>query len=152
MFKKIIYYCFAVYFVGSIICGSVLYRGLVIYRAQSEYYRIELERTSNQQLLLTTTIDRCWESTERTKELLSGSIDSIGELRKQLKEIRANYENMEVFLLDCYDNMHSRNSNISGAEGEIGEIVEWFVKDILDWNNVSRYIRIEFYKYNYIGE
>lgn len=109
--KKIIYGLFAVYFVGSIICGFVLYRGLVIYRAQSEYYRIELERTSNQQLLLTTTIDRCWESTERTKELLSGSIDSIGELRKQLKEIRANYESMEVFLLDCYDNMLSRNSN-----------------------------------------
>lgn len=111
MFKKIIYGSFTAYFVFSIICGAVFYSGLVCYRQQSEYYRAELERASNQQQLLTATIDKCWESTERTKELLGSSVNTIGELREQLKEVRENYQNMEVLLLDCYDNMHSRSSN-----------------------------------------
>lgn len=116
MFKKIMYSITAVYFMFSIICGAILSYRLDHYRQQSEYYRIEYERASNQQQLLTNTVDKCWESTERTKELLSSSVNSIAELRKQLKEVRENYENMEVLLLDCYDNLHNRNNNTNIEE------------------------------------
>lgn len=86
------------------------------YRQQSEYYRVEYERASNQQQLLADTVDKCWESTERTKELLGGSISSIAELREQLREVRKNYENMEVLLLDCYNNMYSGNNGTTNYE------------------------------------
>lgn len=116
MLKKIIYSCFAVYFVLSIIGGAILQSRLEHYRQQSEYYRIEYERASDQQQLLAGTVDKCWESTERTKELLGSSVSSIGVLRNQLKEVRKNYENMEVLLLDCYDNLHNRNNNTNLEE------------------------------------
>lgn len=116
LLKKIVYACFAVYFIVSILCGAILQSRLEHYRQQSEYYRIEYERASNQQQLLADTVDKCWESTERTKDLLGRSISSIGELRKQLKEVRENYENMEVLLLDCYDRLHNGNNNTNNEE------------------------------------
>jgi len=120
MWKKIFYSTIVAYFIASVVCGAILSCRLGYYRQQSEYYRVEYERASNQQQLLANTVDKCWESTERTKELLGSSVSSIGELRKQLKEVRENYENMEVLLLDCYNNMHSGNNGTTNYE-EIGE-------------------------------
>lgn len=119
MEKKIMYIIFGIYFVVSVIFGAVLSYKLGQYRRQSEYYRIELTNAENRERQLADTIDKCWESTERTKELLGSTVSSVAELREQLKEVRKNYENMEVLLLDCYDNMHSGNNGTTNYIKEI---------------------------------
>lgn len=110
MAKKILYGCFAIYFMLSVIGGAVLSCRLGQARQQLEYYRTELESAENREQQLADTVDKCWESTERTREILGSSVSSVAELRKQLKEVRKNYENMEVLLLDCYDNLHNGNN------------------------------------------
>lgn len=113
MVKKIVYYCFAVYFVLSIIGGAMLQSRLGQARQQLEYYRAELSAAENREQQLTDTVDKCWESTERTNQILSQSANTIQDIRRQLQEVRENYENMESLLLDSYDSMRNRNNNYS---------------------------------------
>jgi septal ring factor EnvC (AmiA/AmiB activator) len=109
--KKILYFVAAGYFVLSIIGGAVLQSRLGQARQLAEYYRIELESAENREQQLADTVDKCWESTERTNQILSQSADTIQDIRRQLQEVRENYENMENMLLDSYDSMHSRDDN-----------------------------------------
>lgn len=92
--------------------GIQSYR-LEIARRQLEYYRVELSSAQNREQQLTDTIDKCCESTERSNQILSQSANTIQDIRRQLQEIRENYQNMESLLLDSYDSMHNRNNNCS---------------------------------------
>ena len=88
--------------------GIQTYR-LGIYRQQSEYYRTELAEATNREQQLAATIDECWRSTERTSEILSQSINSVGELREQIRQVREAYQDLENRLLDCYDRIHNND-------------------------------------------
>jgi len=119
MFKKILYFVAAGYFVLSLIGGAVLSCRLGQARQLAEYYRVELSAATNREQQLADTVDKCWESTERTNQILSQSADTIQDIRRQLREIKENYENMEVLLLDCYDNMRSGNDSTNSINKEI---------------------------------
>lgn len=88
MLKKIIYSIIAIYFVLSIICGAVLSYKLGHYRQQSEYYRVQLEAAANRERDIENTI-------QRTGLILCESINSVAELREQIKAVRESYEEME---------------------------------------------------------
>ena len=96
----------------SLFGNCIQERRLGIYRQQSEYYRTEFEAASNREQQLAATIDECWRSTERTGEILSQSINSVAELRKQMHQVRENYEAMENMLLGSYDRLHNNDNNI----------------------------------------
>ena len=96
------------------LCGNCIqeYR-LGIYRQQSEYYRNELSEASNREQQLAATVDECWRSTERTSEILSQSINSVTELREQIRQVREAYQDLENRLLDCYDRLHNNDYDIT---------------------------------------
>lgn len=121
-FRKTFCICFVIiYFVLSLIGGAILQSRLGQARQQLEYYRTELESATNREQQLADTIDKCWGSTERTNQILSQSADTVQDIRRQLREVRENYQNMESLLLDSYDSMRSRNDN-TGIE-EITSII-----------------------------
>lgn len=79
-------------------------------RSELEHYRTELSNAQNREQQLTNTIDECWRSSIRTGEILSSTINSIGDLREQLRQIRENYKIMEDRLLQFYDNNNLDNN------------------------------------------
>lgn len=104
--KKVLYIIAAIYFVISIIGGAILSSRLERTRQQLEYYRTELESAQNREQQLTNEIDECFGNVTRTNEILSQSTNTISDIRKQLSEIRKNYELMEDRMLQFYDNYH----------------------------------------------
>lgn len=113
MFKKVFYGVFAVYFMFSLICGAVFYSGLVKARSELEYYRTELSNAQNRERQLANTIDECWQSSIRTGEILSESVDTISGIREQIRQIKENYTIMEDRLLQFYDNYNIDNDCIN---------------------------------------
>lgn len=77
---------------------------LGIARQQLEYYRTELESATDRQQDAFNTIDECYRNVERGSEILSESVNTIQDIRRQVSEIRENYEDMENRLLQFYDN------------------------------------------------
>ena len=96
---------------GAITGLGIQEHRLEIARRQLEYYRVELESAENREQQLANTIDKCWESTERSNQILSESANTIQDIRRQLREIRENYQNMESLLLDSYDSMRNINNS-----------------------------------------
>lgn len=84
---------------------------LGITRQQLDYYRTELESAQNRQQQLTSTIDECFRDVTRTGEILSQSVNTISDIRKQISEIRENYEIMEDRMLLYYYNFCNINNN-----------------------------------------
>lgn len=80
-------------------------------RAELEYYRAKYNEATNEQQLLEFTIDRCAITVRNNEELLSSTANSIGDLRKQLRQIRENYSQMENIIYDYYDNRNNRRLN-----------------------------------------
>lgn len=109
--KKILYTIAAVYFIVSIIGGAILSSRLASTRRELEYYRTELSAAQNREQQLTNEIDECFGNVTRTNEILSQSANTIPEIRKQISEIRKNYEDMEDRLLYFYDNYHRTSDN-----------------------------------------
>lgn len=104
--KKILYYIAAIYFIISIIGGAILSSRLDRTRQELEYYRTEFNAAQNREQQLTNEIDECFGNVTRTNEILSQSTNTISDIRKQLSEIRKNYELLEERLLYFYDNYH----------------------------------------------
>lgn len=75
-------------------------------RQELEYYRTEFNAAQNREQQLTNEIDECFGNVTRTNEILSQSTNTISDIRKQLSEIRKNYELMEDRMLQFYDNYH----------------------------------------------
>lgn len=93
-------------------------RRLELYRNQLEYYRTELESAHNREQYIADTVDECFHSVVRTREVLSSTVNTVGDLRKQLREVRTEFENMEDRLSNFYDNYHNRDGNTYTNIGE----------------------------------
>lgn len=109
--KKILYSLFAVYFIVSIIGGAYLSCRLERTRQQLEYYRTELESATSRQQDAINTIDECYRTVERGSEVLSESVNTVQGIRKQISEIKENYEYIENRMLQFYDDLHRTSNN-----------------------------------------
>ena len=118
LLKKILYSLFAVYFIVSIVGGAYFSCRLDRTRQQLEYYRTELESATSRQQEAYDTIDECYRTVERGSEVLSQSVDTVQGIRKQISEIRENYELMENRMHKFYDDIH-RTSYSSDNNKEI---------------------------------
>ena len=106
LLKKILYSLFAVYFIVSIIGGAILSSRLASTRQQLDYFRAEFEHAQDRQQEAYDTIDECYRTVERASEILGQSVDTVQGIRKQLSEIRKNYEYMENRMHKFYDDIH----------------------------------------------
>lgn len=79
---------------------------LGITRQQLEYYRTELESATDRQQDALATIDECYRNVTRAGEILGESVNTIQDIRRQVREIRENYETMENRMLQFYDNIN----------------------------------------------
>ena len=118
LLKKILYFIAAIYFVISIVGGCVLQSRLECTRQELEYYRTELESATSRQQEAYDTIDECYRNVERASEILGQSVDTVQGIRKQISDIRKNYENMENRMHKFYDDIH-RTSYSSDNNKEI---------------------------------
>lgn len=116
LYKKIINYIIITCFFLSLIGNCIQEHRLGLYRQQSEYYRAKLEIATDREQQLTATVDECFNNVERTGDVLSQSVNTIGELRNQIQAIRENYQIMEDRLLLFYDNYSNSNNNIDSKE------------------------------------
>lgn len=86
-------------------------------RSELELVRTELAEARDRQQFITDTIGSCLETTARGSEILSQSTATVADIRKQVEEIRNNYQDMESRLRNLYGIYGSIGDNtISGAE------------------------------------
>lgn len=85
-------------------------------RTELEYYRAKYNEATNEQQRLEFTIDRCEITIRNNEELLSETANSIGDLRKQIRQIRENYSQMENIISDYYDNRNNRRLSDMGTK------------------------------------
>lgn len=86
-------------------------------RQQLEYYRTELESATDRQQDALNTIDECYRNVTRTGEILSESVNTVQGIRKQVSEIRENYETIENRLLQFYDDVHRPDYSTNSTVG-----------------------------------
>lgn len=98
----------------SVAFGGINHHRLEHYREQCRQYREQLEAATDRQQELRDAVNGCIEIVGRTEEVFSSTASTITELRRQLKEVRASYEDMER-LLHSVDSDSSDNdvTNIS---------------------------------------
>ena len=118
LLKKILYFIAAIYFIISIVGGAILSSRLASTRQQLDYFRAEFEHAQDRQQEAYDTIDECYRTVERGSEVLSESVNTIQGIRKQISEIRENYELMENRMHKFYDDIH-RPSYSSDNNNEI---------------------------------
>lgn len=94
MFKKIIYYCFAAYFVLSIVGGCIIKSRLEFYMGECERYRIELAKATDRQSEIAGVVGH-------TSLVLGSTVNSVAELREQLKAVEDDYNRLYSL---CFDN------------------------------------------------
>ena len=78
-------------------------RKLERYMELCEQYRVELDAASNRQRDIT-------ENVERTREVLSKTVYTVGELRAQLKEVESSYNYMWDLLASSSDSADSQGN------------------------------------------
>ena len=104
------------YFAVGVMLLCILGAGVSQYRlgrarTELDYYRTKYDEATNEQQLIAFTIDRCAITIRNNEELLSSTANTIGDLRKQLRQIRENYEQMENIIYDYYDSRNLRRLN-----------------------------------------
>lgn len=102
--NDIIVFILLVFLVGSFAGFGIQSYRLDRARSELEYYRTELSNAQNRERQLANTIDECWQSSIRTGEILSESVNTISGIREQIRQIKENYTIMEDRLLQFYDN------------------------------------------------
>ena len=107
MLKKVVYYCFAIYFVLSIISGSILKSRLDYYLAECRQYREQLELAENRESEIRANVNR-------TGLILSETTNTVGELRQKLKEVEDSYNNL-------WNMFYNDDSNVSDREEQVKE-------------------------------
>lgn len=90
---------------------------LEVARQQLEYYRTELESATDRQQDAFNTIDECYRNVTRTGEILGQSVNTIQDVRRQVSEIRKNYETLENRLLQFYDLNNSIDNSACSTVG-----------------------------------
>lgn len=104
-------YIFIILFLVSACFGTVQSCRLGRNRHQLEQLRTELECARDREQYIKNTVDGY---IGRTSEILSQSVTTVAELRKQLREVRVNYEEMENFI-------HCLPSNSSGDDNAVSD-------------------------------
>ena len=99
----------------SVAFGGINHHRLEHYREQCRQYREQLEAATYRQQELRDAVNGCIEIVGRTEEVFSSTASTITELRRQLKEVRASYEDMER-LLHSVDSDSSDNDVINIPE------------------------------------
>ena len=88
-------------------------------RQELELCRTELAAATDRQQDAINTVDECYRNVTRAGEILGESVNTVQGIRKQMSEIRENYEAMENRMLQFYDDLHRANdSNVSNQVGE----------------------------------
>lgn len=105
LLKKIVYGCFAVYFFVSLICGGILKSRLEHYMAECERYRVELTAASNRQSEIAGVIGH-------TGLILGETVNSVAELREQLKAVEDDYNRLYSLCFDNGSDVHNREKQI----------------------------------------
>lgn len=108
-------------FIGIVILSLATGIGIQTYRLDSarqqlEQYRIELTAARDRQQDALNTIDECYRNVSRTGEILSESIVTVQDVRRQVTEIREAFTDMENRLLQFYDNNYNTSNNTNYAE------------------------------------
>lgn len=93
MLKKILCYGFAAYFLLSIIGGGILKGRLEHYMAECEQYRIELAAAADRQSEIAGVVGH-------TSLILGETVNSVAELREQLKAVEDDYNRLYSI---CFD-------------------------------------------------
>lgn len=105
MLKKVLCYCFVVYFIFSIVCGCVLQSRLEHYMAECERYRIEYKAATDRQSEIAGVVGH-------TSLVLGETVDSVAELRVQLQAVEDDYNRLYSL---CFDN----GSNVPDGEKQV---------------------------------
>ena len=92
--QKVINCIVLVFLLLSICAATVQSYRLERNRRELKQLRTELECARDRESDIRSTVERF---TERTGELLSESVGTVAELRKQLKEVRATFEDLESY-------------------------------------------------------
>lgn len=86
-------------------------------RSELELVRTELAEARDRQQFFTDTIRSCIETTARGSEILGQSTATIADIRKQVEEVRNNYQDLENRLRNLYDIYgYTGNNTVSGDE------------------------------------
>lgn len=106
MFKKIVNCIIAFIMLILLVGGIIQTCRLERYREQCEQYRVQLEAAANRERDIENTI-------QRTGLILCESINSVAELREQIKAVRESYEEMEniIYGSECGSISGSSNDN-----------------------------------------
>lgn len=94
LLKKIVYGCFAAYFILSIVGGGILKGRLEHYMAECERYRVELAAATDRQSEIAGVVGH-------TSIVLGETVNSVAELRVQLKAVEDDYNRLYSL---CFDN------------------------------------------------
>lgn len=107
--QKMVMYIFIILFIISACFGTVQSCRLGRNRHQLEQLRTELECARDREQYIKNTVDGY---IGRTSEILSQSVNTVSELRVQIREVRKNYEEMENFI-------HCLPSDSSGDDNTV---------------------------------
>lgn len=102
-------YIFIILFIISACFGTIQSCRLERNRRELEHIRTEYECARDREQYIKNTVDGY---IGRTSEILSQSVTTVTELRKQLREVRVNYEEMENFI-------HCLPSDSSGDDNTV---------------------------------
>lgn len=105
--KKILYFVAASYFVLSLIGGAILQSRLERSMAECERYRIELAAATDRQSEIAGVVGH-------TNLILGETVNSVAELREQLKAVEDDYNRLYSL---CFDN----GSAVCNGERQIDE-------------------------------
>jgi len=94
MLKKVLYFVAAAYFILSIIGGGILKGRLEHYMAECELYRVELAAATDRQSEIAGVVGH-------TSLVLGETVNSVAELREQLKAVEDDYNRLYSL---CFDN------------------------------------------------
>ena len=114
MWKKTVNCICITFILFLIIFSTVQSHRLGKYRQQLEQVREELQFARTRTTDIRKTFERF---NERTREIVSESISTISDLRKQIHQVREEYESMENYI----NNLDSDFNNIDNCNSDISE-------------------------------
>lgn len=106
---------YVIIILGILLGISVLFNSIQAYRVvqtrhELELIRVELGEARERQQHVTDTVTSCLKSVERTGSILSESAVTVKDIRRQVEEIRASYQDMERLLRSVCDSDASINN------------------------------------------
>ena len=107
LLKKILYSLFAVYFIVSIVGGGIQTYRLERSMAECEHYRIELAAATDRQSEIAGVVGH-------TSLILGETVNSVAELRNQLKAVENDYNRLYSLCFDDGNIVYNGENQIEG--------------------------------------